>query len=263
MKQWLLKLIQATLRRLPYGLGRALLGLWAESLAKREPEEALRSLLQLQSDLDNWINQAAVRYDDGVHVKHRLTRYHDFFVERIQPGEQVLDLGCGKGELAYDLATRAGAIVTGIDLNEQSLTFAREHFHHDRLVFQHGNALALDCSQSFDTIVLSNVLEHIEVRVDFLKSLQAHLQPKRFLIRVPAIDRHWSVPLRQELGLFYFSDITHYTEYTQESLTVELAASGLAIDEIIVNWGEFWTSASAALEMPAVVQAKIESLSSL
>src|SRR3954453_14949151 len=118
-------------------LGDAALGaafrLWASALATREPREALRRLFELEDRVRGRIDLLAIDLDGGVHAKHRIMRYHDFFVERVREGGRVLDVGCGKGELAYDLAERARASVTGIDRNAGSLAFARGRFRSDRL----------------------------------------------------------------------------------------------------------------------------------
>ncbi len=55
----------------------------------------MRALLRADDFLTRALNRLAIVYDGGVHAKHRLMRYHDFFVERISPGEHVLDVGCG------------------------------------------------------------------------------------------------------------------------------------------------------------------------
>ena len=34
-------------------------------------------------------------HGQGEHPKHKLTRYHDFFIEHIADGAHVLDVGCG------------------------------------------------------------------------------------------------------------------------------------------------------------------------
>jgi hypothetical protein len=62
---------------------------------------------------------------------------------------------------------------------------------------------------------------------------------------VPVLERDWSVGLRRDLGLFYFSDPTHETEYTPEQLAQELRAAGLELDELVQRWGELWASARA------------------
>src|SRR5215471_4621097 len=46
----------------------------------------------------------------------------------VQPGEQVLDVGCGCGQTALELAERVGpqGAVLGVDISEPMLTRARE-----------------------------------------------------------------------------------------------------------------------------------------
>ncbi len=60
-------------------------------------------------------------------------------------------------------------------------------------------------------------IRHLPNRVEFLRSVQERLKPKRWLIRVPLYERDWRVPLMAELGVDYRLDPTHFTEYTQES----------------------------------------------
>jgi 2-polyprenyl-3-methyl-5-hydroxy-6-metoxy-1,4-benzoquinol methylase len=201
---------------------------------------AMRVLLRTDDFLTKCINRLAIEYDDGVHVKHRLMKYHDFFVERIHPGERVLDIGCGYGAVAYSVASRAGAIVTGIDLNADNIAKARRLFQYPNLTFVQGDVLKDLPGKSFDVIMLSNILEHLEQRVEFLTMVHQRLSPKRCLIRVPMFNRDWRVPLRKELGLFHFSDATHYTEYTQESFEKEIGSAGLSIAHLQINWGEIW-----------------------
>jgi ubiquinone/menaquinone biosynthesis C-methylase UbiE len=218
--------------------------LWAGSVSRRRrPDDALRSLLALHDELFHRIDVLAVELDGGVHAKHRIMRYHDFFVDRVRAGETVLDVGCGKAELAHDLAIRANARVTGIDLNREALAFARDRFASDGLELVEADARTWDPGRSFDVLVLSNVLEHIEDRVGLLRRLASVARPKRFLIRVPVLERDWSVGLRRDLGVFHFSDPTHETEYDPEQLASELAAAGLEATEIEQRWGELWVAA--------------------
>ena len=183
--------VQLVLTLLPYALWRRVFRLWLESIARREPKMAMCSLLEVDDDLASLIDQVALRYDNGVHVKHRLIHYHDFFVERIRQGERVLDIGCGKGEMAYDIAVRASAFVTGIDIDPQHLAFARSRFKHPNITYIEGDALTCLPTEPFDAVILSNVLEHIEERVAFLRRVQEQVRPGRFLFRAPMINRHW------------------------------------------------------------------------
>lgn len=227
-------------RILPRSLRQSLLksGLYASASA--DPRSALTELLEIDAILSGQIDLASLRYGDGVHVKHRLMAYHDFFIDRIRSGERVLDVGCGYGAVADSIARRANANVVGIDLNPSNIDHARKRFTDPRLQFVVGEAPQDLRNEPFDVIVLSNVLEHVEHRVAFLTALVDRARPKRILIRVPMADRHWHVPLRRELGLFHFSDPTHFTEYTRQSFEDEMRDAHLAITHCQVNWGEIW-----------------------
>jgi SAM-dependent methyltransferase len=211
-----------------------------------DPRAALRSLFSLLDDIEREIDHAAIRLDDGIHAKHRLTGYHDFFVERVRPNERVLDLGSGKGELAYDLATRSGAEVVGIDVKPASLAFARGRFRDTRVRFLEGDVLEMLPPGPFDVVVLSNIIEHLQRRRDLLHRILVELEPGRVLIRVPAENRHWHVALRRELGLPWFSDPSHVVEYDQARLVAELEEVGLEAIEVQSRWGELWVEARPA-----------------
>jgi SAM-dependent methyltransferase len=226
--------------RVPETVWLRLLKLRWDGLSAAGAAGALRALLTEAGALAHHIDQEAIRYEQGVHVKHRLTRYHDFFVNRIQPGERVLDVGCGPGAVAYDVADRAQARVVGMDLDPVYIAQARERFAHPRVEYRLGDALTSLPPEGFDVVILSNVLEHLTARPEFLKKLMAAAHPSRLLIRVPLFERDWQVPLRRELGLEWRSDATHETEYTLESFAAEMTAANLTISHMEIRWGEIW-----------------------
>ena len=223
--------------------GELLVKAWASAVSRQAPEVALRRLLTTADRLLARVDVLAVDLDGGVHAKHRLMRYHDFFVDRVRLDEHVLDVGCGKGELAYDLATRAGAHVTGIDVSAAALDFARERFHSERIELVQADAFEWIPPRPFDAIVLSNVLEHVADRVGLLRRLVRLADAERLLIRVPVLERDWLVGLRRDLGLPYLADPTHETEYSPEQLEAELAEAGLELAELEQRWGELWAVA--------------------
>lgn len=230
----------------PYPLWRPLFRLWLGTV-RSQPDhgKAMRQLLEVYGDAYAGVDLGAIDYDGGVHAKHRLTGYHDFFVERIRQGERVLDVGCGKGELAHDLAERAGAVVVAVDASPWMLQFARERFAHPRISFVQADALEFVPEEPVQVAVLSNVLEHIEQRVALLRALKERAGAGRLLIRVPVLDRDWTVPLRREVGLPHFSDPEHKVEYDPQLLRDELAAAGWEMGEPVFVWGEIWVEALA------------------
>jgi len=214
--------------------------LWSSGASRLPPAEGLRRLLRVDDHLHERVDGLAMDLDGGVHAKHRLTGYHEFFIRHVGRGERVLDIGCGKGELAYDLAVAAGARVTGLDMSPSVLDFARARFQAEGLEFVEGDALTWEPPHGYDVVVLSNVLEHIAPRVELLRRLRSVAGPDRFLIRVPSSERDWLVPLRKELGLPHFSDPTHETEYTVGQLKSELGEAGIGVEELVQVWGELW-----------------------
>ncbi len=209
--------------------------------AKRAaPKDALVFLFNIHKRLLTLISDRASDYEGGVHPKHRLMRYHDFFTEKVEEGEKVLDIGSGIGYLAYDLA-QAGANVTGIELSEKNVTKANNLYKHPNLKFIKGDAWKDIPKEGFHTAVMSNVLEHIDDRISFLKKVQSEARPVRWLIRVPCFDRDWTVALAKELGLDSRLDETHFTEFTRESFEHEMREAGLKIKTLEVRWGEIWS----------------------
>ena len=46
---------------------------------------------------------------------------------------------------------------------------------------------------------------------------------------MPSYDRHWLIPVADELGLDYFGDATHEIEYTDASFRDEMHAAGMRV----------------------------------
>jgi SAM-dependent methyltransferase len=226
---------------MPLWIWRPLFRFWL-SVVRADPDRgrAVKELLVTYDDAYRALDLAAIDYDDGVHPKHRLTHYHDFFVERVQPDDVVLDIGSGKGELAYDLVVRGGASVVGVDHDPSHLAFARAAFQHGRLEFRDGDVLEAFPPGHFDIVVLSNVLEHLGPRVEFLSRVVESATPRCVLLRVPLYERDWTVPLKAELGVSPYWDRDHEIEYDEQLFRDELAAAGLDVAELVQRWGEIW-----------------------
>jgi hypothetical protein len=114
------------------------------------------------------------------------------------------------------------------------------------LSFTQGDITKDRAAGTFDTVVLSNVLEHITERPERLRQWREWYQARRFLIRVPALDREWRVPWKKELGVEWRLDVTHETEYTQAQLEDELKRAGLRGTEWVIRWGEYYVAAEPA-----------------
>ena len=89
---------------------------------------------------------------DGIEAAQR--RKWDELASRIGEGKRVLEIGCGWGALAGDLARR-GAEVTAISLSEEQLAWAREH--HSGVDFRKQDYR--DTQGPFDAIVSVEMVE--------------------------------------------------------------------------------------------------------
>jgi demethylmenaquinone methyltransferase/2-methoxy-6-polyprenyl-1,4-benzoquinol methylase/phosphoethanolamine N-methyltransferase len=98
--------------------------------------------------------------------KLRGLRHRTANLARIQPGEKILDTGCGTGTLALDVARRVGASgsVIGIDPGENQIARARSKARRSDLPiqFQVGVIEHLDFpDQTFDAALSTIMMHHL------------------------------------------------------------------------------------------------------
>ncbi len=227
---------------LPQGLRRRLLlGLFVLEGRAGAPVRGLANLFAAEQALDLAINERAMAYGGAEHPKHRLTRYHEFFVDRVPDGARVLDVGCGYGAVARSVArARPAATVLGVEIDAGRLAQAQAADNPPNLSFTAADATRALPPGPWDVVMLSNVLEHLKARVEFLRDLLATAEPQRVLIRVPLFERDWKMALRRELGANYMSDPEHFIEHTLAEFAAETAAAGLRIEAQSTLWGEIW-----------------------
>lgn len=77
----------------------------------------------------------------------------------VSVGSRVIDLGCGNGKLASQLAD-AGYDVIGIDASESMLNLAQEEY--PKLAFQHADAVTFKLDEPADAIFSNAVLHWID-----------------------------------------------------------------------------------------------------
>ncbi|HVR02345.1 MAG TPA: methyltransferase domain-containing protein [Polyangia bacterium] len=96
-----------------------------------------------------------------------------------RPGERVLDLGCGTGELTAALAAR-GAIVTGLDASSEMIATARAR--HRRLAFTVADAQALAFDAAFDAVFSNAALHWMPRQAEVVAGVaRALVRPGRFV----------------------------------------------------------------------------------
>ena len=209
--------------------------------SRGDKKRGLKQLFFIKDKLDLVLNERALAYGNGIHPKHELTKYHDFFIDNITNGENVLDIGCGYGAVAKSVASKKNkSKIIGLDYDQIKLDQACKDNKYKNLKFKNYDATKNIPEGKWDIIILSNVLEHINKRTLFLKQIVSNSKCKTVLIRVPAFERTWEVPMRERLSINYFSDDDHKIEHTLEEFLKEIKLAGLVPNKVHTVWGEIW-----------------------
>ncbi len=125
----------------------------------------------------------------------------DFARLELQPGERLLDLGCGEGRHSILAYLDAPIEVVGLDLSGEDLNTSQARFqefvdpddHHRCLNFVRGSGLSLPFpDHTFDVVVCSEVLEHIPDFEAVLDEIRRVLKPGgRIAVSVPRFFPEW------------------------------------------------------------------------
>ena len=96
--------------------------------------------------------------------------------------ERFLDVGCGDGKLSAEIArTLPEGSVLGIDLSEDMITFARNHYPQEKfpnLSFMQIDANELTFDSEFDVVFSNAVLHWIKAPETALKGFWKSLKPE-------------------------------------------------------------------------------------
>ena len=138
-------------------------------------------------------------------------------------GSHVLDLGAGYGVVTEHLAH--GRRVVALDLSEACTAAMSERFRdHENVRVVRGDLRALDAGELFDSVVMLNVLEHIQDDVGVLRAISAHVKPGgTIVLYVPANDWLFTAWDRQ---------VGHYRRYSTKRLAGVIDESGLSLVHI-------------------------------
>jgi 2-polyprenyl-3-methyl-5-hydroxy-6-metoxy-1,4-benzoquinol methylase len=174
-----------------------------------------------------------------VHPKHLLGDSEDnyWYLAYVEPGSDVLDVGCGNGMHSLKAARRC-RWVGGVDGSLDSLGVARR----TALVRAQSNAAFFAANLEdglpvrgarFDTVICLDLLEHVHKRDLVLAEIRRTLRPGgTLLLAVPNRATSWKRRL-ERAGLFAYSDPDHKIEYSQEELEDELERNGFRADRVL------------------------------
>lgn len=169
-------------------------------------------------------------------------------------GQNILEVGCGGGLLTEQLA-RLGAQVTGIDLGEKLIEAARDHLkcsspelaskvmYKMEPVDQHAKA---NC-ESYDAVIVSEVLEHVDDKVALLEASVRTLKPggSIFITTLNKTIPSWfGGVILSEYVLNLVPKGTHHWDKMISPLDVQRILDTMNCQTVLVNGStyDFWNN---------------------
>lgn len=135
-----------------------------------------------------------VAYLEAVAARPEVVELHDKATAILapQPGENVLEVGCGLGADARELAGAVGpgGRVTAVDVSEAMLDAARERHDGSNVTYERADVTALPYADgTFDVIRIERVLQHVPDVEKACAEMARVLKPGG---RVLVLDTDWA-----------------------------------------------------------------------
>jgi 2-polyprenyl-3-methyl-5-hydroxy-6-metoxy-1,4-benzoquinol methylase len=191
-----------------------------------------------------------------------------------EPGDLILDVGCGSGLLAARLAESPGTKVVAVDSNPAAISFATHHFQRSNLEFRLGLVDELDSlAQDITKIAFLEVIEHLSPEQAFpvLSTFHRLLRrPGLLVISTPnahslwptiewALDRSGLIPpmkVVQHVTLYSLASLKDLAERAGFRMIAYRTLNGVAPWLSALNW-------KLALAMHRLEQARPHRLGSI
>ncbi|MDQ6759212.1 MAG: class I SAM-dependent methyltransferase [Acidobacteriota bacterium] len=132
-----------------------------------------------------------------------------------QPGERILDLGCGTGTLTHEIAA-SGARVVGLDPSTEMIGQARQNY--PKLEFRLGDARTFRDPEPFDAVFSNAVLHWVKPPVEAVQTVRAALRSGgRFVAEFGGKGNITAVTGAAGLNPWYFPSIGEYAALLEQN----------------------------------------------
>ena len=194
-----------------------------------------------------------------------LRRRIDWMADEVR-GPRVLDVGCSEGILCVLLARR-GCSVTGVDIEQEALDFAREHLAkepdevRERVELVRGDFIGTQLVTGlFDTVVMGQVLEYLDDPGAMVDRGLEHLRPGGRIIITTRFGAH---PLANHRQGFILTDLISLLKprVAPESLSVEdnhIRFVGRLSENRDASWRRFDAETILSITDDALVASQME-----
>lgn len=141
----------------------------------------------IAGDYDRWKEKASYYYELLAQI----------YGEIVPPGSSVLEVGCGTGTVLARLRPARGV---GIDLSARMVEIAASKY--PDLSFRVADAESLDLGETFDFVIVPDVIEHLSDAAAMFRSVRRCLRPDSRLV-VTSVNPLWAPVLHaaERLGL--------------------------------------------------------------
>jgi 2-polyprenyl-3-methyl-5-hydroxy-6-metoxy-1,4-benzoquinol methylase len=156
---------------------------------------------------------------------------HAGVLDLIPPGSAVLEIGAATGYMSKAIQAR-GCAVVAVEKDPEAASLARAA----GIDVRTGRLEEVGLSDTFDCLVLADVLEHVPDPDEFFEKALRHLRPGGWVVLSVPNVAHWSLRWSLLRGRFDYTrtgllDDTHLRFYTARTLESLLARHRLTIVE--------------------------------
>lgn len=167
--------------------------------------------------------------NESLYSDYLLPRYMTKYFTEADKNLNILDIGCGLGQMLNHLKEKGFKTLTGIDINEESIIACKKNGLSVEKVTDI-REYAASSTKKFDRIVMSHVLEHIDKEsiIDTLIHIKKYLLADGgiFLLMVPNAQSYTGAYWRYE-------DFTHNIMFTAGSCIYVLKSAGFEKIEFV------------------------------
>jgi arsenite methyltransferase len=191
-------------------------------------------------------DRAARSYDKSRLVKSYQRRTQTLVIGRmhIEKGMNVLDLGCGTGSGAIDVASKLEGTgrVVGLDLSEKMIDQAKQKATatgYANVEFRVGGAASLDCHSLFDYVLSTNAFHHFDQKEEVFSRVWRSLKPGGVFLVQDICDDYLLMRLVDLAGKV--GERAHVGSTTSKELGRLFRSTGFVrveVEKLELNW--FW-----------------------
>jgi len=162
----------------------------------------------------------------GVYYRRRIAQVFKF---NISQNQDILEIGCGNGDLLAFLEPKYGL---GLDISPKMVELAQKN--HPGLDFRQMDAVDFSLDRKFDVVILSDTVNDLWDVQSTLEAVLRHLKPRGRLI-INFYNRLWELPLNLAIALGVAKPTLPQNWLTVEDLANLLSLAGF---EPVREWVE-------------------------